>query len=563
MALTHLYLRDFVIVQELSLDLQSGFTALTGETGAGKSILIDALQLVLGARADSALVREGADRTEVSAEFDCPPELIDWLERAGITSSEAGAPVLLRRAVDTQGKSRAWINGSPATATQLREAADYLVDIHGQHAWQKLIRPEAVRNLLDAYAGIDSNLLVNCWGHWRQTQQQLLAAQQAQHQLQDNRDRLLWQISELDKLAPAPGQWEELQAQHSRLSHAQTLLDAAQNTSDLLESEFHGVLKALAKAHALLHAQVQLEPDFLEPTELLESAVAQLQDANHCLHSYLRKTEPDPQALAQLDERLGLWISLARRYKRNPQDLAALHQGWKSELASLDAATDLAALQAAHDAASAAYMTQARRIASLRAQAAPELSRAITEAMQGLGMPGGKFEVGLQNLEQPCANGLEDVIFLVAGHAGSTPRPVAKVASGGELSRIALAIAVTTSELGSAQTLVFDEVDSGVGGTVAETVGQLMRQLGRTRQVLAVTHLPQVAACADHHLVVSKQRSGASVRSDVLVVQGDDRVNEVARMLGGGQLQSTSQAHARHMLKQTQTEAPRRSRTSR
>ena len=249
-----------------------------------------------------------------------------------------------------------------------------------------------------------------------------------------------------------------------------------------------------------------------------------------------------------LDERLGLWVSLARRYKRSPEDLPALLQGWKTELAALDAASDLAALEAAEASAAKAYQEQAQRISRSRTKAAPQLGKAITQAMQGLGMQGGRFEVLLQKAEHPMSTGWEEISFLVAGHAGSTPRPVGKVASGGELSRIALAIAVTTSQLGTAQTLIFDEVDSGVGGAVAETVGRLMQQLGQDRQVLAVTHLPQVAACADHHLVVSKQLLGKTVSSSVAPVQGDARVGEVARMLGGDHLVTTSQAHARQML---------------
>ena len=550
MALTHMNLRDFVIVQELDLGLESGFTALTGETGAGKSILIDALQLVLGARADSGLVREGASRTEVSAEFHCPPALLQWLDATGFDQPDASAEaqVLLRRTVDTQGKSRAWINGSPATATQLREVGDHLVDIHGQHAWQSLTRPDAVRGLLDAYAGIELAPLAACWSSWRQAQQVLASARQAQGQLQDNRDRLLWQINELEKLAPAAGEWEELQARHTRMSHAQALLDAAQGAVNHLSDDDTGALDALSKAQALLQAQGHIEQDFLAWVDVLGSALAQAEDAAHSLHSYLRNAEPDPQALAVLEERLGLWVSLARRYKRSPEDLPALLQGWKTELAALDAASDLAALEAAEASAAKAYQEQAQRISRSRTKAAPQLGKAITQAMQGLGMQGGRFEVLLQKAEHPMSTGWEEISFLVAGHAGSTPRPVGKVASGGELSRIALAIAVTTSQLGTAQTLIFDEVDSGVGGAVAETVGRLMQQLGQDRQVLAVTHLPQVAACADHHLVVSKQLLGKTVSSSVAPVQGDARVGEVARMLGGDHLVTTSQAHARQML---------------
>jgi DNA repair protein RecN (Recombination protein N) len=545
MSLKRITLRDFVIVRELELDLSAGLTVLTGETGAGKSILIDALQLALGARAEAGVVREGAARADISAEFDAPAGLAAWLEEAGFDTTDT---LLLRRSVDAQGKSRAWINGSPATATQLREAGDQLVDIHGQHAWQSLTRPEPVRGLLDAYAGIGTAPLARLWQQWRAAQSALAEARTAQDTLQRERERLAWQIGEVDKLAPGADEWEELNAHHTRLSNAQALLDAAQAALAALEEDETGALGGLARSHQLLQNQEHIEPDFRELAQVLASSLAQAEDAAHSLHAWLRKTDPDPDRLAELDTRMGLWLSLARRYKRTPAELPGLLAAWKDELARLDAAADLAALEAAEHQAREAYMAQARLISKARAKAAPQLAKAITLAMQGLGMQGGRFEVALQNSEHPAQSGLEDVGFLVAGHAGSTPRPVGKVASGGELSRIALAIAVTTSQLGTAQTLIFDEVDSGVGGAVAETVGRLMKQLGRDRQVLAVTHLPQVAACADHHLVVSKQADGGGTASTVAGVEGEQRVAEVARMLGGERLSGTTLAHAKEML---------------
>ncbi len=544
MSLRRITLRDFVIVRELELDLASGFSVLTGETGAGKSILIDALQLALGARADAGVVREGAARADISAEFDRPDSLSAWLEEAGF---EDGDTLLLRRSIDAQGKSRAWINGSPATATQLREAGDQLVDIHGQHAWQSLTRPQAVRGLLDGYAGLDTARLGALWQAWRGALSTLSEARAAQDSLQRERERLSWQIGEVDKLAPGADEWTDLNAAHTRLAHAQGLMDAAQSALAGLEGEDGGATSLLAKAQAALQAQEHLEPEFRALAEVVGSALAQAEDAAHSLHAYLRNTDLDPQRLAELDERMGQWVSLARRYKRPPEELPAVLAGWRQELAQLDAAADLQALEAAVQKAEQAYLTEAKALSKARAKAAPKLAQSITQAMQGLGMQGGRFEVSLESCE-PAAYGLEDVAFLVAGHAGSTPRPVGKVASGGELSRIALAIAVTTSELGDAQTLIFDEVDSGVGGAVAETVGRLMKQLGRDRQVLAVTHLPQVAACADHHLVVAKQAGKTGTTSSVGAVTGEQRVAEVARMLGGERLSGTTLAHAKEML---------------
>lgn len=545
MSLKRIVLRDFVIVSELELDLSAGFTVLTGETGAGKSILIDALQLVTGGRADVGVIREGTQRADVSAEFDATPALATWLDAAGF---DAGDSLLLRRTVDTQGKSRAWINGSPATATQLREIGEQLLDIHGQHAWQSLTRADAIRGLLDAYARISPATLALLWERWRQAQNDLAEAQTAQESLQRERERLNWQIGELEKLAPQPDEWGTLSTEHGRLANAQALLDAAQGAIQTLDDDERGALGSLHSACQALQQQEHLEPYFQGLTEVLTSSLAQVEDTVHSLRIYLRKTELDPQRLTELDERMALWLSLARRYKRAPEDLPILLASWHQELERLNAAADLAGLTMAEKATHEAYLQEAKLISKARAKAAPQLSQAITQAMQGLGMQGGQFEVALQKAAQPMQSGLEEVSFLVAGHAGSTPRPVNKVASGGELSRMALAVAVTTSQLGTAQTLIFDEVDAGVGGAVAETVGRLMKQLGVDRQVLAVTHLPQVAACADHHLVVSKQMQGHSTLSSVTTALGEQRVAEVARMLGGERLSGTTLAHAKEML---------------
>ena len=553
MSLQRISLRDFVIVHQLELEFGAGFTVLSGETGAGKSILIDALQLVLGARADASVVREGAARSELCAEFSTPAHLHPWLQDNGF---DAADDLLLKRSIDAQGKSRAWINGSPATATQLREIGDQLLDIHGQHAWQSLTRPSAVRELLDAYAQIPTQALQTLWNDWRQSLQTLEHARSAQDQLQQECERLSWQIGEVDKLAPGVDEWEELNAQHTRLSHAQTLLDAAQTALSHLQEE-DAAHSHLAQAVKALQEQANIEAEFQQLSDQLSSALAQAEDAAHSLQAWLRRADLDPQGLADIDARMGLWVGLSRRYKRTPQELPALYHGWQQELVKLDAAVDLAALEAAEQKAKNAFMAEARKRSQARQKAAPKLAASITQAMQSLGMQGGQFQVQLQALDEPASHGLEEVQFLVAGHAGSTPRPVGKVASGGELSRIALAIAVTTSQLGTAQTLIFDEVDAGVGGAVAETVGRLMKQLGKDRQVLAVTHLPQVAACADHHWVVSKHADKEGVASQVTPASGEQRVAEIARMLGGERLSDTTHAHAREMLQAMTKAAPK------
>lgn len=555
--LRRLALRDFVIVTTLEVELSGGFSVLTGETGAGKSILIDALQLALGSRGDAGVVREGAARAEITAEFDSPASLSAWLEDAGFESSDS---LLLRRVIDAQGKSRAWVNGSPATVAQLREAADHLVDIHGQHAWQSLTRSASVRGLLDAYAGVDTAPLAAVWSQWKAAGELLTKARSQQADLERERERLAWQVGEVDKLAPGADEWDELNADHQRLSNAQSLMDAARTALDAVSEAEVSADGLASRAVDALQDVAEFDTRLANVSEVLQSAQAQLQDAAHTLSSYLNHAELEPERLQELDERLSAWMSLAKRYRRPPAELPALLTQWKDELRALDAAADLDGLEQALKSAQTAFNTEARRVSAQRKTAAPKLAAAVTQAMQQLGMAGGRFEVSLIAQDTPQSFGLESAEFLVAGHAGSTPRPMAKVASGGELSRIALAIAVTTSQLApsgeAAGTLIFDEVDAGVGGAVADTVGRLMKQLGRDRQVMAVTHLPQVAACADHHFVVSKALREGSTRSDVVAVTGEARVAEVARMLGGERLSGTTLAHAQELLAVAAESAP-------
>ena len=585
--LRRLALRDFVIVPALELEFHAGFSVLTGETGAGKSILVDALQLALGSRGDAGVVREGASRAEVSAEFDSPAVLAGWLDVAGFaTDPSAGPPtLLLRRSIDTQGKSRAWINGSPATLAQLREAAEHLLDIHGQHAWQSLTRAAAARERLDTQAGLDTTALAARFAGRKAAADALALAALRTDEISRERERLVWQISELDSLAPGDGEWAELSAEHQRLAHAQALMDAVRLALDAVADEERSNAETLAgRAVDALVSVAHHDARIAPIVEALQGAVAQLQDAAHSLNAYLGRADLDPERLAVLDQRLSAWMGLARRYRRPADQLPVLLAQWRAELQALDAAADSAALQAAVDQADQLYLAEARRISAARHAAAAPLACAVTAAMQGLGLGGGRFEVALSALAQPQSQGLESVEFLVAGHAGSTPRPLGRVASGGELSRLALAIVVSTlnravrlaegPEVGpeegpedgpsegtaahggagkvvGAGTLIFDEVDAGIGGTVGNTVGALMKQLGCQRQVLAVTHLAQVAACADHHYVVSKTlQADGRTASTVVPVKGEARISEIARMLGGERLAGTSLAHAQAMLQQ-------------
>jgi DNA repair protein RecN (Recombination protein N) len=562
--LRRLSLKDFVIVDALELEFGAGFSVLTGETGAGKSILIDALQLALGARAEGGVVREGSTRSEITAEFDSPPSLAAWLDEAGFAVDEM---LLLRRVVDAQGKSRAFVNGSAATLTQLREVADHLIDIHGQHAWQSLTRPAAVRALLDEQAGIDASPVATAYAAWAQATAALANARERQGELDTERERLAWQLAEVERLSPTDDEWESLTTEHGRLAHAQALMTASQQAlEDVCEGELNA-LKLVARAASALREVADYDATLAPVVEALDGAELQLQDAAHSLSGYLNRADLDPQRLSELDDRMSAWMSLARRFRRSPEDLATLWGEWKTALAALDAAADLAGLQKRVADALARWRTEAKRVSARRAAAAPLMAGRITEAMQQLGMAGGRFDVALVAQESPQSYGAETVEFLVAGHAGSTPRPLAKVASGGELSRLALAIAVTAAQSSvaasasdgavtarpasaSVGTLIFDEIDAGVGGTVADSVGRLMKRLGRHVQVMAVTHLPQVAACGDHHFVVAKRSIGGHTTSQVAPLAGEARVAEVARMLGGERSSGTSLAHAQELITQ-------------
>lgn len=553
MALRRITLKDFVIVPELELDTAAGFTVLTGETGAGKSILIDALQLAMGARADAALIRQGCSKTDVTAEFDAPPQALPLLEEMGMDGGTEGN-ILLRRSVDVQGRSRGWINGTPATATQLRQMGDVLVDIHGQHAWQNLMHGASMRQLLDGYGHIDTRPLGELWQQWQNARQRLEQAEHGRMQRQDELERLQWQSAEVEKLSPSADEWDQINAEQQRLAHAQQLLDAAQLAQGMLENEEGGALRHLQQAAQALQAHEDIEPEFVESAALIESCHLQLQEVHRQLHGYLHRIDLDPERLTLLDARIGQWLGLARRFQLPAQDLPARWAQWQARIVSLQEDEDIKDLQQAATQAEQDYLCQARSITQLRTSAAALLSREVGDMIQHLGMQGGSFAVSVEPAAQPGSSGMDAVDFLVAGHPGVTPRPLAKVASGGELSRLALAIAVATSRVGQAPTLIFDEVDAGIGGTVAHTVGALMRQLGHDRQVFAVTHLPQVAACAHHHVRIVKgpasgDAAGPGTTSQAVVLAPGERRHELARMLGS-ESAATTLAHADALLAQ-------------
>ena len=546
MSLQRIYLKDFVIVHSLDLDFHAGFTALTGETGAGKSILIDALQLALGGRAEASMIREGQLRAEVTVDFSTTPQVNDWLNEQSI--DQENNAVLVRRTVDNQGRSRGWINGAAVTATQLRELGGMLLDIHGQHAWQGLMKPESTRTLLDKYGGIDTQRLPQLWADWKQAQTAVTQVIAGQAQMESEHDQIQWQLAELEKLNPGAAEWDSLQAEHSRLANVSALMEAAKTTIEHLSAGHSNAMGMLAKAVNALKQRSDVEHQFKEWSQSLDDALLLVQDTNRELHGYMRRTEAHPERLQELDQRMGTWMSLAKRHHCAPVDLPQLVTEYKKKLVRLKEKSDLTHLNGAENAARKAYSDAAKFISLQRHECAPGLAAAITAVMQRLGMEGGVFEAQLVPHEEPTSHGLENIEFLVSGHADTQPKPVMKVASGGELSRIALAIAVTTSQLGGSPTLIFDEVDSGVGGSVASTVGTLMRELGKSRQVLAVTHLAQVASCANHHLKVEKSVTETGVQSTVSALTQAERVQEIARMLGGATITEASVAHAKEML---------------
>ncbi len=542
-----LHIRDFVIVEQTEIHFGAGFTVFTGETGAGKSILIDALALTLGERGDAGMLREGAMRADITAIFDTPPHLQAWLAERELEPCEE---LSLRRVIDVQGRSRAFINGLPATVTQLRELGESLVDIHGQHAHQSLMRPDAQRDLLDAHGGHQTlrQSVAQAWKTWRTLARQLETSEQDAESLAAERERLQWQVDELQRLNLAPGEWETLQADHSRLSHAQSLLDDASQILDALDGEHDSALSRLnAAGHRLQQMQRHDGSGLKAIAEELESARIAMSEAVSDLNNYLSRIELEPERLNAAEARLSAVFETARKFRCDAEQLPELQRSLTEQLTQLQAAGDIEALRAQTRQAQEGYDAAARTLSQARRKIARDLSEQVTRAMQTLSMSGGRFEAAV-NEGAASAQGSDNVEFLVAGHAGSTARALGKVASGGELSRISLALSVIASRAARVPTLIFDEVDSGVGGAVAEVVGKLLRELGARHQVLCVTHLPQVAACGNHQFRVSKHESGGVTRSHIAALDESERIEEVARMLGGITITPTTRDHAREML---------------
>lgn len=543
--LRSLHIRDFVIVEQTELHFDAGFSVFTGETGAGKSILIDALALTLGARGDSAAIREGADKADISAIFDVPPSLHPMLEELELDDEE----LVLRRVIDRSGKSRAFINGVPATLAQLKTISAHLLDIHGQHAHQKLLQRHEQRILLDAHGQLEALVAqINThWKDWQQARQKLEHARNNQREAQAEQERLEWQLNEISRLNPGKDEWVTINADYNRLANASALMEGAAGALNLLDGEEASALNALNAAMHQIEPLLRNDQGLQGIYDALESARIAATEAASDLGSYLDKADLDPARLAETEERMSAMFNMARKFRLEPEELYDRQQELSNALEALSDASDLAGLEQQVTRHETAYREVAEKVTKARKTTAGTLSHAVTKALQTLAMKGSTFEITIEPAE-PGAAGMDNVQFNVAAHAGSEPRPLAKVASGGELARISLALSVMANQAHQVPTLIYDEVDTGIGGAVAEVVGKLLRDLGRQHQVLCVTHLPQVAACAHHHFEVQKKQGKRETVSRIELLDDKARVEEVARMLGGVKITATTRDHAREML---------------
>ena len=544
-----LSLQNFVIVEKLNLNFQNGFTVLTGETGAGKSITLDAIALLLGDKADYSQIRTGANEAQLSALFDISehPALQAELREQGLLDDDS-TELAIRRTIDIKGKSRSYINNQAATLAQLKHIGSQLIDIHGQNAHQSLNQEAAQRQLLDAFSG--SLKLVEqtqaAYQTWQSAQQALNEAQTQAEHIAIERERLEWQYNELDQLAPEAGEWESLNQSHDSLANAAELLQAANEVLEYIDSD-NGIARQISRSQRTLNKLEHIEPRFAESLEMLDSIEAELSEISRNLSGVLSDIEINPNELQAKEERISELMSIARKYRIEPEELPNKLAEIQAALQQLEAATDIEALQKNVAQAQDAYMQIAQQLSSARHKAASKLAHETTEHMQTLAMKGAKFHIELQP-SSPTAHGLEHIQYQVAANKGTPLRALNKVASGGELARISLSIQVVTSQYTQVPTLIFDEVDTGIGGGVAETVGRALRMLGKQHQVLAITHLPQVAACGEHHWQVAKHSDGEQTISEISVLDDATRVNEIARMLGGETITETTRQHAAEML---------------
>ena len=544
-----LSLQNFVIVEKLHLDFQTGFTVLTGETGAGKSITLNALSLLLGDKADYSQVREGAKEAVLSALFDISgqPDLADTLREQGLLEDD-GDELSVRRIIDAKGKSRSFINNQAATLAQLKAISSQLIDIHGQNAHHSLNQESAQRRLLDAFAGCLplAEQTKTHYRAWQAAKQALQAAQAQSEQTDVERERLEWQLNELNQLNTEEGEWEVLSRSHDSLANAAELLEAAYEAQEYVSGD-DGMKSLARRCHRLLDSLGNIEPRFAESLEMLDSIDAELSEISHLLGNVIDSVEINPNELAAKEKRMQELMSAARKYRIEPEQLPEKYLAVQAALQDLEAAADIDALKKAVEEAEGKYRHTAQQLSAARAKAACTLAEETTAHMQQLAMKGAKFHIELLP-SQPTEHGLEHIQYQVAANKGSRLQPLNKVASGGELARISLSIQVVTSQYTQVPTLIFDEVDTGIGGGVAETVGKALQLLGRKHQVLAITHLPQVAACGEHHWQVAKRSNGEQTVSEIKVLDTEARIEELARMLGGEKITATTRQHAAEML---------------
>lgn len=555
--LQSLSIRDFVIVNQLDLDFEVGFTVLTGETGAGKSILIDALSLALGARGEGGVTRAGCDKAEISAIFAIASnvEAKQWLAEAEMECD--ANELILRRVMYADGRSRAFINGATVTVAQLKELGELLVDIYSQNAHHSLLKQATQRHVLDNFGGLSSLALqvASQYKVWYTLNQQRLEVEKNASAYADELADLRDNTRELAQIAVSPTEWDELQQEHLRLSNGAGLITGGEECRELLSEGELSAMRLLIQVQHKLQNLCEFDAAITEATETLDSAIIQLEETSRFLNRYLQRAELDPERLAKLDSRIQSIHNSARKNRVKPQDLTDLLLKSQARMAELELFANDGELAKQEAQALATYMQFATQLSEGRKSAAAKLGTQISAEMQRLSLSGGKFEVALTE-QAPTANGLEQIEFMVAGHAGVVARPLSKAASGGELSRISLAIRVVTAQKESIPTMIFDEVDVGIGGGVAEVVGQLLKQLGAPqgdehlsqRQVLVITHLPQVAALGSHHLRVSKSLVNEQTLSTIATLNADQRVQEVARMLGGIEITDTTRQHAKEML---------------
>ena len=544
-----LSLSDFVIVDQLKLNFETGFTVLTGETGAGKSITLDAIGLLLGDKADYGQVRQGAKEARLSALFDISqlPQLQAQLHEQGFLN-DGSDELAIRRIIDAKGKSRSFINNQAATLAQLKQIGSQLIDIHGQNAHHSLNHETAQRELLDAFANHQESVqaVKTAYHQWQQAKKALHDAQNQAETLEIERERLEWQYNELAQLHLRPNEWEQLSQSHDSLAHAAELLQAAQFTENTIDGD-NGIQRQLYQCQKTLTQLSHIEPRFAESLQLLASIEAELSEVSANMRDVAAYVEINPNELAAQEARLSELVSMARKYRVEPEELLAKQTEIEAALAALEAAADIAALEAAVQQSEQAYFNLAQPLSHRRQQTAERLSQETTAHMQELAMKGAHFHIELLPCP-PSAHGLEHIQYQVAANKGSALRPLNKVASGGELARISLALQVVTSQYTHVPTLIFDEVDTGIGGGVAEIVGKALRALGKQHQVLAVTHLPQVAACGEHHWQVYKHSDGEQTISQINILNKQGRTEEIARMLGGEVLTDLTRRHAAELL---------------